>query len=269
MCDTYMSHGSYSQSDIVSAVVRRIGTVLQCIKNCYKRRLTCPYGWNVFICCLHCSTTTLCHCCCLCWWWWSVIGTCRTCVVFVFSRHNLNILLTDNAIPTVLRIISMVRFPSNCNVILHQRCDDTNDSVCISTFDVITGPCYAILLSISVQKTITIRGSRAETFGLYLHPNNIQTTRFCVPVDSLYIHYTVFCVILVIHINIELTVNESCSMCPMCMVKTPEGTVLCDTSVVCFHSNYVEQPTVLWHRRNSFTYSKTMGFGHNTDKKLK
>jgi len=28
-------------------------------------------------------------------------------------------LLTDNAIPTILRVISMVRFPSNYDVILH------------------------------------------------------------------------------------------------------------------------------------------------------
>ena len=78
----------------------------------------------------------------------------------------------------------------------------------ISTFGIIRGLCYVTLLSISLAKTVTIRGSRAETFGLYLRANNIQTTRFCIPVDSLYITYTLFYVILVIHINVEVTVNE-------------------------------------------------------------
>ena len=99
----------------------------------------------------------------------------------------------------------MVRFPSN-----YQRCYETNVSVCISTFGVIMRPCYMILLSISILKSVTIRGSRAETFGLYLHPNDIQTTQFCVPVDTgqSVLQYTLLCVILVIPINIELTVNE-------------------------------------------------------------
>jgi len=137
----------------------------------------------------------------------------------------------------------MVRFPSN-----YQRCYETNVSVCISTFGVIMRPCYMILLSISILKSVTIRGSRAETFGLYLHPNDIQTTQFCVPVDTgqSVLQYTLLCVILVIPINIELTVNER-----LLNVSNVNGRrlrkerCLCDTSLVCFLSSYVEQYCVL------------------------
>jgi len=101
--------------------------------------------------------------------------------------------------------------------------------VFISTFGIIRGLCYVTLLSISLAKTVTIRGSRAETFGLYLRANNIQTTRFCIPVDSLYITYTLFYVILVIHINVEVTVNERLLNVSNVHGKTLEGTVLCDT----------------------------------------
>jgi len=120
-----------------------------------------------------------------------------------------NILLTETAIRTVFMHLSMIRFPSNCDVILHQRCGETNFNMFISTFSVITGPYYVTLLSISIPKTATIPGSRAETFGLYLRPNNVQTTRFCVPVDSLcMISYMLFCVRSFIHINVKVTVMK-------------------------------------------------------------
>jgi len=113
----------------------------------------------------------------------------------VSIRVKCVILLIETAIRTILCIISMARFPSNCDVILYQRCGKTNLIVCINTFSVITGPCYVTLLSISIPKTITIYRSRAETFGLYLHPTNVQTTKFASRGQVVHHIYVVLCYI--------------------------------------------------------------------------
>jgi len=110
------------------------------------------------------------------------------------------ILLIKTAIRTVLCIISMARFPSNCDVILHQRCGKTNLSVCISTFGVITARvtshCCPFLYRKLSQYTDHVPKHSVSTYIPLTY--KLQSLR---PVDSLYITYTLFYVILVIHVS--------------------------------------------------------------------